>query len=150
MGGGCFTGGVTVMFRLEFHDASEKLNIRIEGRIAGEFADEIRTLVARRKLPAVVVVDISEVTFLDEVGEEVLCWLARIGGRFVAEKFYSRRVSEALRLPLARKSVTSAPPTRLGKTIASTDDGGANKVLDSQCKLPIARHARLGNGRPLP
>jgi hypothetical protein len=48
----------------------------------------------------------SVVEFSDlrrRVGEEVLSWLARIGGEFVAENCYPRHVCERLHLPMARK-----------------------------------------------
>jgi hypothetical protein len=50
----------------------------------------------------------SVVKFSDlrrRVGEEVLSWLARIGGEFVAENCYPRHVCERLHLPMARKRV---------------------------------------------
>ncbi len=118
-GGAASPVEIRVMFRIEFRDSSEDFTIRIEGRIAAEFADEIRTLVARRNLPTVVVVDISDVTFVDDIGEEVLRWLARIGARFVANNFYSRHVCEALHLPLGRKVATSERPRRAGKVFVS-------------------------------
>jgi hypothetical protein len=59
--------------------------------------------VMRCKIPLRLVVNLSEVTFVDAVGEEVLSWLARIGGEFVAENCYPLHVCERLNLPMARK-----------------------------------------------
>ena len=54
----------------------------------------------------------SVVEFSDlrrRVGEEVLSWLARIGGEFVAENCYPRHVCERLHLPMARKRAGALP-----------------------------------------
>jgi len=57
--------------------------------------------VARTHIPRRLVVDVSEVTFVDGVGEDVLAWLGRIGAEFVAESSYARHVCEGLQLSLA-------------------------------------------------
>lgn len=79
------------------------MTIRIEGRLVGTFAEDARTLIARCKTPSTVVVDLSEVSFVDATGENVLSWLGRIGVKFVTERAYSLDVCERLHLPLARK-----------------------------------------------
>ena len=43
------------------------------------------------------------------VGEEVLLWLARIGGEFVAENCYPLHVCERLHLPMAPKRAGALP-----------------------------------------
>ena len=54
-------------------------------------------------LPQEFVVEVSELTFVDPLGEQVLSWLERIGARFVADRDYPRNLCERMRLPLARK-----------------------------------------------
>src|SRR5437588_8208995 len=76
------------MLRVEFHDAANTVTMRLEGRFVGPFAKDTRDLVTRCKIPLRLVVNLSEVTFVDAVGEEVLSWLGRIGGEFVAENCY--------------------------------------------------------------
>ena len=93
------------MLRVEYHDVGNTVTMRLEGRFVGEFAQDARDLVTRCKIPLRLVVNLSEVTFVDAVGEEVLSWLARIGGEFVAENCYPRHVCERLHLPMARKRV---------------------------------------------
>ena len=51
-------------------------------------------------LPPRLVVDLSEVTFIDVTGEKVLSWLGRMGAEFVTQNSYSRDVCERLNLPL--------------------------------------------------
>jgi hypothetical protein len=70
---------------------------------------DARELVTRCKIPLRLVVNLSEVTFVDAVGEEVLSWLARIGGEFVAENCYPLHVCERLHLPMARKRAGALP-----------------------------------------
>src|SRR5882762_2735457 len=97
------------MLRVEFHDAANTVTMRLEGRFVGPFAKDTRDLVTRCKIPLRLVVNLSEVTFVDAVGEEVLSWLGRIGGEFVAENCYPLHVCERLHLPMARKRVEALP-----------------------------------------
>jgi hypothetical protein len=91
------------MLRVEFQDVGNTLTMRLEGRFVGPFAEDTRDLVTRCKIPPRLVVDLSEVTFVDAVGEEMLSWLARIGGRFIADNCYPLHVCERLHLPMAPK-----------------------------------------------
>jgi hypothetical protein len=77
--------------------------IRMEGRFVEKFAEDARELVTRCKIPSRVVVDLSEVSFVDSIGEEVLSFLGRIGVKFVAESAYALDVCDRLKLPLLRK-----------------------------------------------
>lgn len=106
------------MLRVEFNNAANTTTMRIEGRMVGVFAEEARALAARCKIPQALVVDVSEVTFVDAAGEEVLSWLGQIGGEFVAESCYSRDVCEYLHLPLTRKCLGSSFP-RHAQTFAN-------------------------------
>jgi len=97
------------MLRVEFQDVGNTVTMRLEGRFVGAFAKDARDLVTRCKIPLRLVVNLSEVTFVDAVGEEVLSWLARIGGEFVAENCYPLHVCERLHLPMARKRANALP-----------------------------------------
>ena len=93
------------MLRVEYQDVGNTVTMRVEGRFVGAFAKDARELVTRCRISMPLVVNLSEVTFVDAVGEEVLSWLARIGGEFVAENCYPRHVCERLHLPMVRKRV---------------------------------------------
>jgi hypothetical protein len=97
------------MLRVECHDLGETVTLRLEGRLVGEFAKDARDLVTRCEIPLRLVVNLSEVTFVDLTGEEVLLWLARIGGEFVAENCYPLHVCERLHLPVAPKCARALP-----------------------------------------
>jgi hypothetical protein len=97
------------MLRVELHDVGKTVRMQLEGRFVGPFAKDTRDLVARCKIPLRLVVNLSEVTFVDGVGEDVLLWLARIGGEFVAENCYPLHVCERLHLPMAPKCAGALP-----------------------------------------
>ncbi len=91
------------MFKVEFHEAGPELTMRMEGRFVAEHAEDTRDLFTRCKASTGLIVDLSDVTFVDAVGEEVLLWLGRLGGLFVADSAYSLDICERLHLPLARR-----------------------------------------------
>ena len=71
------------MLRVEFQDIGNTLTMRLEGRFVEPFAKDTRDFLTRSKIPLRLVVNLSEVTFVDAAGEEMLSWLARTGGRFI-------------------------------------------------------------------
>ena len=91
------------MLRVEFEDVRDMVTMRLQGRFIGPFAKDTKDLVTRCKIPTRLVVNVSEVTFVDAVGEEMLSWLARIGGRFIADNCYPLHVCQRLHLPMAPK-----------------------------------------------
>ena len=97
------------MLRVEFQDVGKTVTMRLEGRFVGPFAEGTREPVMRCKIRLRLVVNLSEVTFVDLTGEEVLLWLARIGGEFVAENCYHLHVCERLHLPMAPKCAGALP-----------------------------------------
>ena len=86
------------MFRISFEERPTGVTMRIEGRFAGHFASEARQLVAVRNLPSHLVVDLSDVTFVDSAGEDALTWLKTIGVAFIADTSYSLHLCERLQL----------------------------------------------------
>lgn len=61
----------------------------MEGRFVGTYAEEALKLVLLFKDPSTIVVDLSEVNFVDEIGEDVLSCLGGLGVKFVADGFAS-------------------------------------------------------------
>lgn len=88
------------MLRTEFQDNDNVLTIRIEGRLVGVFAEDLTDRVVRRSMPQNLFVNLSELSFIDDLGEELLLWLRRIGAIFIAGNVYSAGVCERLNLPL--------------------------------------------------
>ncbi len=90
------------MLRVEMHDAANAKVMRLEGRFIGDYAEYTRTLVTRSETDMRLVVDLTEVTAVDSVGEEVLSFFGRLGAEFIADDVYGRYLCERLRLPLVR------------------------------------------------
>ncbi len=93
------------MFRVEMHNGASASVMKIEGQLSGEFAEHTRTLLTRCNTEMRLVVDLTDVTFVDTAGEEVLSLFGRVGAEFIADNVYSRDLCERLNLPLARTAV---------------------------------------------
>ena len=91
------------MLRVETEQLNGALICRLEGRFTGEGAEEVRRLVTRADSKLDLVVDLTDVMFIDALGEEVLLFVKRVGAQFVAETSYSRDICEQLQLPLLGK-----------------------------------------------
>lgn len=89
------------MLRVEILDSADTLNLRLEGRFTGEHAEQTRLLMTRCRNGMRLIVDLTDVVFIDSVGEEVLSFFGRFGAEFVALTSYGVDVCERLRLPLA-------------------------------------------------
>lgn len=89
------------MLRVEMHDAANVFLIKLQGRFAGEDAEHIQSLVARSNISLRLVVDLTDVTFVDSAGENALQFFGRMGAEFVAANSYALDVCERLHLPLA-------------------------------------------------
>jgi hypothetical protein len=89
------------MLRVEICDSAEILILRLEGRFTGEDAEHTRTLVVRFAARGQALVDLTEVVFIDAVGEEVLSFLGQFGAQFVAPNSYVLDVCERLNLRVA-------------------------------------------------
>lgn len=91
------------MLRAEFDHKSDHLELKLEGRLVGAWAVQVKSLVSRHLIPAGLLVDISEVTYVDSVGEQLLIWLRNLHTKFVAETCYALEVCERLHLTPQRR-----------------------------------------------
>lgn len=108
------------MLRVEIHDSANSLNLKLEGRFTGHDAENARTLITRCRDGIKLTVDLTDVTFIDSVGEEVLGSFSRFGAEFVAPTSYALDVCERLHLCLARggtsdANTSGASPTNAGR-----------------------------------
>ena len=90
------------MLRVQTQELDGALICRLEGRFTSQGAEEVRTLVTRCDDKLKLVVDLTDLMFIDATGEEVLLFVKRLGAQFTAETSYSRDVCERLQLPLIR------------------------------------------------
>lgn len=90
------------MLRVEMQESNDAVIFRLEGRFTREGAEHIRGLIAQcnRNLTSFTL-DLTELLYIDNVGEEVLVFLKRLGAEFIAETSYALDVCERLDLPLA-------------------------------------------------
>ena len=97
------------MLRVEIHDSVDTLSLKLQGRFAGDHAENSRILLTQHCRNGMkVVVDLTDVTFIDSAGEEVLSFFGGFGAKFVADTSYSLDVCERLHLPLARSGGSHA------------------------------------------
>jgi STAS domain-containing protein len=113
------------MLRVETQELDGALICRLEGRFTGEGAEEVRRLVTRCDSKLELVVDLTDVMFIDAIGEDVLSFLKRLGAQFIAETSYARDICERLNFPLVRahKSNTS---------VSNSDGNGHRPANDSR------------------
>jgi len=90
------------MLRVEIPGSPDILILKLEGRLTGDDAEHTRTLVMHSLRGIRLVVDLTEVTFIDSVGEEVLSFFGRFGAEFVAQTSYTLDTCERLHLRLSR------------------------------------------------
>jgi hypothetical protein len=90
------------MLRIEVQGSPDTLILKLEGRLASHYAEQARTVVSHCHQGIRLVVDLTEVTFIDSGGEEVLSFFGRFGAEFVAQTSYTLDVCERLHLRLAR------------------------------------------------
>ena len=115
------------MLRVEIHDSANSLSLKLEGRFTGNDAENTRTLMARYHDGKTLVVDLTEVTFIDSVGEEVLSFFGRFGAEFAASTSYTLDVCERLHLRLARDGALDANTSGASRT-----NGRRRRVLARQ------------------
>jgi|GEM_PF-6977789 len=70
----------------------------LEGRLAGLWAKEFLRITRDVGPRTRAIFDIREVSYVDQLGEESLCWLNRLGARFIADTAYCRDLCERLHL----------------------------------------------------
>ena len=119
------------MLRVEMVDSADSLNLRLEGRFSGEDAVQTRTLLSRCGAGTRLIVDLTEVVFVDAAGEEALSFFGRFGAQFVAPTSYTLDVCERLQLSVA---LTGTPPANSLRNSSTGDGQSRSDAVDSQKK----------------
>jgi hypothetical protein len=96
------------MLRIEIYNSADAVRLILEGRLTGDDAEHARLLITRYPTDAKLVVDLTEVVFIDGLGEEVLAFFGRLGAEFVAPTSYTLDICERLHLPLVRTAGSHA------------------------------------------
>jgi len=95
------------MFRAQINQLASGPTLKMEGSLVGQWAEEAKSLVTNGPVPKGLVVDLTDVGYIDSVGEQVLVWLASIGSLFMAKGLYAASVCERLHLPIHGKATRS-------------------------------------------
>ncbi len=109
------------MFRAELNRFADGSILKIEGRLVGDWADEVKSLLSRGPVPKGLIVDLTEVSYVDAIGEQVLTWLSSLGARFVARAVYAAATCKRLKLALHNKPIMNQPGFRGVLATQSTD-----------------------------
>lgn len=117
------------MFRAEILWLANGPTLKMEGRLVGEWAEQARYLVTADVVPKGLIVDLTEVSYVDSAGERLLSWLGSVGAVFVASGVYAPAVCERLGLSPVRRM-----PARHGNNEGSPP-------------LPIPMQVDAGPGR---
>ena len=106
------------MLRVEIHNCPQTLSLKLEGRLTGDDAENTRTLITRCREGMRLVVDLTEVTFVDSLGEEVLSFFGQFGAEFVAPTSYTLDVCERLHLRLVQGGTSNVSMSGTSSTNA--------------------------------
>ena len=79
----------------------------MEGSLVGKWAEEAKSLITSGPVPKGLIVDLTDVSYVDLMGEQVLLWLASVGSLFMAKEIYAASVCERLQLPIRGKGTRS-------------------------------------------
>ena len=102
------------MLRVEFNRQGDAmLTVRLQGRLVGVYAEDARLTLAQIQFPQFLLVDLSEVTFVDAVGVQVLLWLGRLGAQFVAANVFTRSLCDRLELKVSESAADPGQGTNV-------------------------------------
>jgi hypothetical protein len=99
------------MLRVDTDQSENTLRVKLEGRFAGNDAENTRTL-AKRPDGVRLVIDLTEVTFVDSLGEQVLSFFGESGAEFIAATSYALDVCDRLQLRLAQGGSNTTPASK--------------------------------------
>ena len=120
------------MLRVEILGSAETFIIKLAGRFTGNDAEHTLALV-RHCLPGIrLVVDLTEVTFIDSVGEEALSFFGRFGAEFVAQTSYTLDICERLHLRVARDGESDSNTSSTSRSNARRRRGHARQTENEE------------------
>jgi ABC-type transporter Mla MlaB component len=88
------------MLKVGYADTNGEQQWTLCGRLSGPWVDELRSFwqqIRERAPRARTVVDLTQVTFVDEAGEALLCEMQSSGARFVAAGVANKHMLECLK-----------------------------------------------------
>jgi len=100
------------MFRAVMQTSENRPILRIEGKLAGHCAEEIMALFTKEAVPRGLIVDLTSVSYIGDIGEELLKWLGRAGAAFAPGNLYTSGVCEQLGLRIREEQSKAARAAR--------------------------------------
>jgi len=97
------------VLRVQIQDGANGLTLKLEGRFTADAAENTRVLVTRLREGMRFVLDLTDVTFIDSAGEDVLSFFGRFGAEFVAPTSYTLDTCERLNLQIVREELPTVP-----------------------------------------
>ena len=91
------------MFRAEIQWLTSGPTLKLEGRLAADWAEQASSLVTKDAVPKGLIVDLTKLSYVDSTGERLLKWLASMDAVFAADGAYSFAVCDRLCLPVAQR-----------------------------------------------
>ena len=84
------------MFHAEILWFANGPTLKMEGRLVGKWAEQAKCLVTTDVVPRGLIVDLTEVSYVDSAGERLLSWLGSVGAIFAASSVYATAVCKKL------------------------------------------------------
>ena len=91
------------MFRAEILWLENGPTLKMEGRLVGEWAEQARCLFVTDVVPKGLIVDLTQLSYVDSAGERLLSWPGQVGAVFVASGIYPTALCERLCLSLVQR-----------------------------------------------
>jgi len=117
------------MLRVEVQDSANTMTLVLQGRLVGEEAVSARSLMTRYRAGIRLIVDLSEVSFMDASGEDLLSFFARFGAVFIADTSYSQYICERLRLHVVVRAPSDHDASNPSDTTGMESDRRARRPL---------------------
>jgi len=117
------------MLRVEVEESANTMTLILQGRLVGEEAVSARSLMTRYRAGIRLIVDLSEVTFMDAAGEDLLALLGRFGATFIADTSYSQYICERLRLRVVVRELSDHDASNPSDTTDMEGDHRASRPL---------------------
>jgi len=100
------------VFRAELLWLTNGPTLKMAGRLVGRWAEEAMCLVTADVVPKGLIVDLTDICYVDSTGERFLSWLGRLGATFVSRGVYVPALCERLSLATVRRTTTERRGSR--------------------------------------
>jgi len=103
--GACQFYGV---LRITVTTSDEKIFLKLEGRLAGPWVDELKkTVLSTDAWCQPLEIDVSGLTFAEDEGEQILSRLHRMGARFQGKGPFPEYLCDRLKIPLSHQETVN-------------------------------------------